>query len=315
MLYLFFLLGVAAFWLIAALIMTAVCFIRIFFCPRRKKAVAAEHAIPHNPTYAPHREQMVQWILDARKLPFREVSIVSYDGLVLRGRYFECEKGAPIEILFHGYRGWGERDLSGGVFRCFALGHNALVVDQRACGASEGHVTTFGAKESRDCLAWIDFVLREIDPEAKIIITGVSMGAATVMTAAGMPLPENVVGVLADCGYTSTRAIVSNVMKDMGLPPKLLYPFARLGAILFGGFDPDARSPIQSMATCHLPIIFIHGDADDYVPATMSVENYNACVSEHKRLVFIKGAGHAIAFPVDQKGYLDALDEFFKPFL
>ena len=154
--------------------------LRIFWTSR--KPCTEEFPIPHGEIYEIHRKQMTDWIRDARAYPYREVSITSHDGLVLRGRYFEQEKGAPIELLLHGYRGWAERDLSGGVFRCFGIGHNVLIVDHRGCGESEGHVTTFGAKESLDCLAWIDFILREIDPTARIILSGVSMGAATVMT-------------------------------------------------------------------------------------------------------------------------------------
>lgn len=306
-------LGIVLFFLLVALVTMLVCFFRIFWTSR--KPCTEEFPIPHGEIYEVHRKQMTDWIRDARAYPYREVSITSHDGLVLRGRYFEQKKGAPIELLLHGYRGWAERDLSGGVFRCFGIGHNVLTVDHRGCGESEGHVTTFGAKESLDCLAWIDFILREIDPEARIILSGVSMGAATVMTVSGMELPENVVGMLADCGYTSTRAIISKVMRDMKLPPKLLYPFARLSAILFGGFDPDARSPIDSMTRCRLPIIFFHGDADDFVPYEMSVENYNACISDRKELVTIKGAGHGVAFPVDQEGYKDAARAFFDSYL
>ncbi len=297
---------------LVSLVTMLVCFFRIFHAPRKETSSTEEYPIPKGKIYEAHREQMTRWIRDARAYPHRDVSITSYDGLVLRGKYFEHQKGAPIELLLHGYRGWAERDLSGGVFRCFGVGHNVLIVDHRGCGESEGHVTTFGAKESLDCLVWIDFILREIDPDARIILSGVSMGAATVMTVAGMDLPPNVVGVLADCGYTSTRAIISKVMRDLKLPPKLLYPFARLSAILFGGFDPDASSPIASMAKCRLPIIFFHGDKDDFVPYEMSVENYNACISECKELVTIKGAGHGVAFPVDQKGYIQAARKFFE---
>ena len=120
----------------------------------------------------------------------------------------------------------------------------------------------------------MNFAVQNIDKDAKIIITGISMGAATVMMAASKPLPANVVGVLADCGYTSTKDIIKKVIRDMKLPADLLYPFARLGAMLFGGFDPDADSPIASMKRCRLPVIFFHGDADDYVPCSMSEENY-----------------------------------------
>ncbi len=298
--------------LVASFVTMLICFFRIFYAPRKLTSSKEEYPLPKGEIYEVYRTEMTAWIRDARAYPHRSLSIRSHDGLILRGNYYEYKKGAPIEILFHGYRGWAERDLSGGVFRCFGIGHNALIVDHRGCGESEGHMSTFGAKESQDCLGWIDLVLREIDPDAKIILAGVSMGAATVMTVAGMPLSDHVVGILADCGYTSTKAIIYKVMREMGLPPKLLYPFARMSAILFGGFDPDARSPIASMASCHLPILFIHGDTDDFVPHSMSVENYNACVSEKKQLVTIKGAGHGIAFPVDQEGYISAAREFFE---
>ena len=292
---------------------TLVCFFKIFFSYRGKKE--EDYPIPEGEIYEEHRDNMIKWIDEANAKCPREVEIVSRDGLTLRGKYYEKKKGLPIEILFHGYRGSGKRDLSGGVHRCFVLDHNALVVDHRASGRSDGHVITFGAKERFDCLDWVDFAIKNIDANAKIIITGISMGAATVMTASGDELPENVIGVLADCGYTSTREIVCKVIKDLKLPPKLLYPFARLGAIVFGGFDPDSSSPIESMSRCTLPIIFFHGDADAFVPLYMSEENYNACASKVKRLVVTKGAGHGLCFPVNQEQYLTELDSFFKPYL
>ncbi len=299
---------------ILILVTSAVCFFKIFYAFGRGRK-EEEYPIPEGEIYLPYREQMIKWIDDARRLAHTDVEVSSFDGLTLRGRYYEQRKGAPIEILFHGYKGTALRDLSGGIYRCLELDHNALVVDHRAAGESEGRVITFGARESRDCRTWIDFVINNIDKDARIIITGVSMGAATVMTAAGEELPRNVVGVLADCGYTSTADVVKKVMRDMKLPPELLYPFARLGAILFGGFDPDKKSPIKSMKKCRLPVIFIHGDADDYVPCYMSEQNYEACASEHKRLVVISGAGHGICFPVDQEKYLSELRDFFEPHL
>ncbi len=305
-------LGALAF---AVLTVSLVCFLFIFYASRRKPKKADPTPTPRGEVYDPHREQMRAWIREVREMPHTDVSIRSHDGLTLWGSYYEYKKGAPIEILFHGYRGSAIRDMSGGVIRCFALERNALVVDQRTAGRSDGHVITFGARESRDCRAWVDFVIEHIDKDAKIILTGISMGAATVMMAASMDLPGNVVGVLADCGYTSTRAIVKKVIRGMKLPPHLLYPFARLGAVLFGHFDPDRDSPVASMRRCTLPVIFFHGDTDDFVPCYMSEENYAACTSAHKRLVIVPGAAHGICFPVDQTGYLAALDAFFKSYL
>lgn len=288
----------------------AFCFLLIFYNFRFKEK--EEYPIPKGEIYEPYREDMINWIKEVRALPKREFSIRSFDGLTLRALYYECDKDAPIEVMMHGYRGTGERDLSGGVARCFALKHNALIIDHRASGQSDGHVITFGVYESRDCLKWVDLVLREINPNAKIILTGISMGASTVLVAASNKLPDNVVGVLADCGFTSPRAIIKKVMRDLKLPANLLYPVARLGARIFGGFDPDAVSPIASMKRCTLPVIFFHGDADAFVPHTMSIENYEVCTGE-KRLVIVKGAGHGLAFPADREQYLEALHEFFDP--
>lgn len=292
-----------------------ICFFRIFYSFRRKPVGKEEYPTPSGKAYDPHREQIIQWIKEIRGMDYIDVSVTSFDGLRLCGKYYEYKKGAPIEILFHGYKGTAERDLCGGVYRCFALGHNALIVDHRGHGESEGRVITFGVRESRDCLTWIDFVLHRIDPNARIILTGISMGAATVMIASAMELPSNVVGILSDCGYTSAREIIKKVMRDMRLPANLLYPFARFSARVFGGFDPDALSPIQSMKDCRLPVIFFHGDADGFVPCSMGKENFAACASQKKRMVIIPGADHGLCFPVDMKTYLWELEDFFAPYL
>ena len=295
--------------LMATLATAYVCFFRIFYSPRKK--CEDEFPIPDGKAYAERREQLIAWVKGARELPHTDVSITSSDGLKLCGKYYEYKKGAPLEILFHGHRGSAERDLSGGVYRCFELGHNALIVDHRASGHSEGRVITFGIKERRDCVDWVNFAINNIDADAKIIITGISMGAATVMMMSAMDLPSNVVGVLADCGYTSSEDIIKKVMRDMKLPADLLYPFARLGARLFGGFDLDEFSPIEAMKKCRLPIIFFHGDADSYVPCYMSEQNFEACVSDKKRLVIIEGAEHGLCFPAAMEKYVTELGDFF----
>lgn len=301
--------GVAAFLLIAALITAFVCFKRIFYGKRKQNT--EEFPIPEGREYAPFREEMIKWMKDARALPHTDVEIRSHDGLTLRGKYYEYEKGAPLEILFHGYKGSSFRDLSGGIARCFSIGHNALIVDHRASGRSEGRVITFGVKESRDCLRWVDFAVKNIAPDGKIIITGISMGAATVMLASAEELPPNVIGVLADCGYTSAKEIIKKVIKEMGLPADLLYPFARLGGMLFGGFDVDRADAEEALKRTKLPVIFFHGDTDDFVPHYMSVRNYEACASERKRFVTVKGAGHGLAYPSDKEMYVSELKDFF----
>jgi len=300
---------------VLVVLITLICFFRIFYSPNRKPIRDDEYPTPRGAAYDPYREQMIEWIKSIRAMDYTDVSIRSFDGLTLRGKYYEYKKGAPIEILFHGYRGTSERDLCGGVYRCFELERNALIVDHRGSGRSDGNVITFGAKESRDCIDWINFAINNIDKDAKIIITGISMGAATVMIASSFDLPDNVVGVLADCGYTSTKEIVKKVMRDMKLPANLFYPFAKLGAITLGGFNPDKLSPKKAMKSCTLPIIFFHGDIDGYVPCSMSQENFNACISQNKKLVITPNADHGLCFPSDTETYFREVRAFFEPIL
>lgn len=305
--------GILLFMIFSVLITSYVCFVRIFYANRRKaQKEKTKITAPVVDGFAPFRPQIGMWMREVEAMDVQELEIVSHDGLKLCGSFYEYEKGAPIEIMFHGYRGNGKRDLSGGVVRAFKQGRSALIVDHRASGRSEGSVVTFGINESRDCILWVELVAQKIAPDAKIILTGISMGAATVMIAAGKDeLPENVVAVIADCGYTSAKDIIKNTMRDMKLPADLLYPFAKLGGKIFGGFDIDETSPIESMKKCKVPIIFLHGDADGFVPFDMSRRNFEACVAEGKRLVSIKGAGHGVAYPTDPDKYLSELAEFF----
>ena len=294
----------------AVLLISYFCYRITFYAKPTPPLGPDEYDIPRGKIYEPHRETMIGWMKEVRKLPKQDVSITSFDGLKLAGTYYQWAPGAVTELMFHGYRGSAERDLCGGVHRAFSLGHNVLIVDQRTSCRSEGNTITFGINEHRDCLAWVDFAIDFLGKDAKIILTGISMGASTVLMAAGRELPENVVGVLADCGFHSAREIICKCAKRLKFPPKLIYPFIKLGAKLFGHFDLEEYSPIEAMKTCKVPVIFFHGDTDDFVPWEMSRENYNAC-SAPKRLVVIPGAGHGLAYVMDPDRYLQEMADFF----
>ena len=288
------------------------CYRFAFYVPPRKPLAEDLIETPKGPAYEPYREKMENWVREARKMPHADVEITSFDGLKLQGRFFEFAPGAPVEIMFHGYRGSAERDMSGGVHRCFKVRRSALVVEQRCSRSSEGNTITMGINEYRDCLKWVDFTIDYLGKDIKIILTGISMGASTVMLAAGEKLPPNVIGILADCGYTSAKAIMFDVMRKLKLPPKLCYPFVKLGAKLFGHFDLDENAPVEAMKRCTLPVIFFHGEDDDFVPCSMSHENYEACAGR-KRLVTVPGAGHGLSYAVQPQRYLQELRDFFGP--
>jgi fermentation-respiration switch protein FrsA (DUF1100 family) len=266
--------------------------------------------LPPGKIYEPFFDQMRSWALETRNTPHEDVSITSFDGLRLTGKYYEYAPGAPIELMFHGYRGNAERDLSGGLHRCFQLGHSALIVDQRCSGTSEGSVITFGIHEHRDCLSWINFMLEHFGTDIRIILTGISMGASTVLIASGTDLPKNVIGILADCGFHSAKDVICSVARSMHLPYKILYPFVKFAAFFFGHFDLEEMTAVEAVKNSKVPILFFHGLADDYVPCYMSQLNYEACVSR-KKLVLIPGAGHGLSFPVAPEKYLDEMRSFF----
>lgn len=295
---------------IALIVMIAAyCCYRMAFYVRREPITDAI-LVPEGKIYEPFHEDMIRWVKEARKMKTEDFYIVSEDGLKLHGRFYEYAPGAPIELMFHGYRGSAERDLSGGVQRCYRLGRSAFLVDQRCSNESDGHVITFGLKEHRDCLQWVDFLVEHFGSEVKIILTGISMGASTVMMAAGYPLPSNVIGVLADCGFNSAKDIMCSVIKGMGLPPALCYPFVKLGAKIFGRFDLEAYSAQEALKSCTVPVIFFHGIDDDFVPCWMSEKCFEVCASK-KKLVLIPGADHGLSYPVAPDEYLSALREFF----
>ena len=286
------------------------CFRFAFYVPRRKAFDPEAIELPEGTVYETYWPDMERWIREVRALPQERMYIKSFDGLTLHGIYYEYAPGAPIELMFHGYRGTSERDLSGAVQRCFRLGRSALIVDQRGSRFSEGNVISFGINEHRDCLAWLDFAIQRFGKDVKIILTGISMGASTVLMVSDKDLPPNVLGILADCGFSSAKDIIKKVIRQMGLPADIGYPFVKLGAKLFGHFDLEAHSAVEAVKHATVPVIFFHGDGDDYVPCEMSRINYEACTSK-KKLVIIPRAGHGLSYPVAPDVYLNALREFF----
>lgn len=296
--------------LLLSLLIAYICYRMAFYEPNQPKTDPDAVDIPVGRIYEPYRENMEKWIRETRAMPRKSYSITSFDGLKLYAYYYEYAPDAPVEIMFHGYRGNSERDLPGGVQRSFRAGHSALVVDQRCGGRSEGHVISFGINEHRDCLAWVDFAVKQFGADVKLILTGISMGAATVLMAAGKPLPPQVIGVLADCGYSSPKEIICKVIRDMHLPPRAIYPFVKLGARLFGHFDLEETSPLQAMENCKVPVIFYHGESDAFVPCDMSRAVYEACPTR-KRIVTIPEAGHGLCYAVDPTLYIHTLREFY----
>lgn len=287
----------------------ALCYRIVFYSKKRTPLGEEEFRLPRGRVYEPYHEIMKTWIRHMRSEPYEILTLTARDGLLLRGRYYEVKKGAPVEILVHGYRGDPERDMSAAIERCYAVGHNALLVSQRGAGESEGHTLSFGILERHDCLDWVKLVIEKFGPDVRIMLSGISMGAATVLMAAGEGLPPNVFAVLADCPYSSAKDVISSVMRKMKLPPPLFYPFVKLGALLFGRFHLDETSPIEAIARISVPVILYHGEEDFLVPCDHS-RRLAAAAASPCRLVTVKGADHALAYGLDPEAYVAALRAF-----
>jgi len=265
------------------------------------------------PQYEPYREEMRRIFSQLQEKPCEYVTIQSHDGLTLSGRYYHIKDGAPLDIGFHGYRSSPMTDLSGGSDLSFRLEHNVLLVDQRAHGRSEGRTITFGLKERKDLLQWVRYAVERFGEDVQIALIGVSMGGATVLMAADLDLPKNVKGIIADCPYASAMDIILHVGKDMPIPNALIRPFVRLGALVYGGFDVEETDARRTVKHTKIPILIIHGEADNFVPCEMS-----DLAAENPQLITrhtFPNARHGLSYLEDTPRYRRIVTEFMKKIL
>lgn len=246
-----------------------------------------------------------------KRYPYESVTIEAFDGTRLHGRYYHLKDGAPLEILFHGYRSHPYRDCAGGHALSRKLGFNALVVDQRSHGESDGHTITFGIKERRDCRSWVNWANNRFGTDPTIILCGLSMGAATVLMSANLDLPENVACIIADSPYSSPAAIIEKVCADRHFPVRLTRPFLHLGAWLYGRFRLGEASAIESVRKSEIPILLIHGEEDHFVPCDMSHEIAANCAGPVELHTY-PGAGHGLCYITDPLRYEKNVLDFLK---
>lgn len=240
-----------------------------------------------------------------------EVEITSRDGLRLVGHWYPCENAKRVIVAMHGWRSAWYLDF--GMIADFwhNEGCSILFAEQRAQNNSDGEYITFGYMERYDCLDWINWVNERTEQQNPIYLAGVSMGASTVLMTAGLDLPENVKGVIADCGYTSAYDIWRHVVKDN---MKLSYALRGLmiDRICQTKINTNSKeiTTLTAMQKTQIPILFIHGTDDKFVPVRMTYENYKACNSP-KELLIIPGAIHGQSYDVEQEKYEAATRAFW----
>ena len=246
----------------------------------------------------------------------RDVYLTSFDGLKLHATYFPAvnadkESGAgKIVICFHGYTGEGLSNHVAIADYFLKRGYAMLLPDARAHGESEGKYIGFGCLDRQDALSWIDWTIQECGEDIKILLHGTSMGGATVLMTSGLELPVNVKGIVSDCGFTSPREVFTHVLNSMyHLPAFPAIQGADLINKRLAGYGMDECNAKREVQKAKVPILFIHGSADTFVPCSMCHEIYDNCRSPKRKLI-VEGAAHAESYYKDMEAYEKALTEF-----
>ena len=279
-----------------------------FYTPNKSQLEGLAHENKPDPDET--HKMVTRWAAALEAQPYELLEIRSYDGLRLHGRYYHQADGAPLLIGFHGYRGTPSWDFSGGSSLYSGLGFNILLIEERGHCSSEGHTITFGVKERRDCISWAEYAVSRFGEDTPIIIAGISMGAATVLMASGLKLPKNVKGIIADCPFTSPKEIIDKVTeKDLKIPARLAYPFTWTAAFLFAGFRLNEADAASAVRNTPVPVLLIHGEADDFVPIEMS-RKIHASNPDMIEFHTFPGAGHGQSCVVDFDRYKKIITDF-----
>ncbi len=262
--------------------------------------------------YIPHIRECKEKLADSLH---EDMYIMSEDGLKLHATYFPCEGSKKIVICFHGYTSEGLNDYSTLAIFYLKKGYHLLIVDERAHGKSEGKYIGFGCLDRYDAKLWIDKMVEMHGEDCKILLHGDSMGGATVLMTTGLELPPQVKAAVSDCAFTSAWEVFSSVLKNMyHLPPFPLLNISNMMVKRRAGYRLDECNAKIEVAKAKIPILFIHGEADSFVPCSMVHELYEACKTE-KKLVIVEGAGHVESCYRDAEVYEGTIESFILPFV
>lgn len=257
-------------------------------------------------------EEDVNWLV--KNSNYTDKYINSFDNLKLHGYEVKNEnKTNKWAIVVHGYTSEGEL-VSSKAKHFYEMGYNVLVPDLRGHGKSEGDYIGMGWDDRLDIIEWINNILED-NPNSEIILHGTSMGAATVLSTSGENLPNNVKAIIADCGYTSVWNEFTYQLKALfNLPSFPVMNLSNMVTMVKAGYSLKDASPIEQVAKSKTPILYIHGDKDDFVPYYMMDELYRATSSEKSKLT-VQNAGHGKADLVNPDLYWNTVTDFLSKYM
>lgn len=242
------------------------------------------------------------------------VEMTARDGTLLIGHWFAKKNAKRTVIAMHGWRSSWYKDF--GMISDFLLENecNVLFAEQRGQNESGGDYMGFGLIERYDCLDWVNWLNEKCGDDLPVYLCGVSMGATTVLMATGLDLPTNVHGVMADCGFTSPYEIWKHVANN-----NLHISFGIRGAVADAlckrkiNFRSKDYSTVKALKKCNVPVLFIHGTDDNFVPIRMTYDNYKACAAP-KKLLVVPGADHGMSYYMDKQEYEDTIKNFWEKY-
>lgn len=241
-----------------------------------------------------------------------DVFVQSEDGLKLHATWFPQGEKKKIVICFHGYTSKGMNDYIGLSDYYLRNGYSMLLIDERAHGDSEGTYIGFGCLDRRDAMLWIRWVLDTCGEESEILLHGTSMGGATVLMTSSLELPSQVKGIVSDCAFTSAKEVFTHVLHSMyHLPAFPILSMADVVNRKKAGYGLDDCNSVREVRQAKVPILFIHGSGDTFVPCKMCDEIYENCAAPKQKLI-VEGAAHAESYYKDTKSYEQALDQFIE---
>ena len=248
-----------------------------------------------------------------KNTPHETVEIISHDGLRLVGHWFENEDPKRIILAAHGWRSSWNRDFGYSFPFLRDEGCSILYIEQRAQGNSEGEYMGFGLTERFDILDWLNWIRERCGMELPVYLAGISMGATTVLMASGLELPSEVKGIIADCGFTSPADIWRHVAKrNMHLPFLMTDLYSRILCRRKLGVASNSYSTVDALRTnTTVPVLFVHGQEDSFVPVEMTKRNYEACAAG-KEIMIVPGAIHGMSYYVDKERYEEKEKEFVR---
>lgn len=281
---------------------------KIDISPEEDKTIAVSAKEDINTNLQTEENLVKDWI---KTVNMSVVNIKSEDGLrLVADKCYSNGEGNKWAIIVHGYGG-NRQTMRSYAVHYFNEGYSVLLPDLRTHGESEGKYIGMGWLDKNDIILWINYILNE-NPDAQIVLHGVSMGAATVMMISGEDLPSQVKAIIEDCGYTSVWDIFEDELGALfGLPAFPALYMSNIVAKVKVGYDFVDASSLEQVKKSKTPIFFIHGDKDTFVKTHMVYDLYDVANCE-KEIWVVKDAGHAEAKNKDPQMYFDKIFNFLE---